>query len=126
MGRGKGRKTAAWSAMPLGLYQYAVAVVHLVLDDLGGPAVVELDFRFHLFVLKAEADGTVAQAFARAAKKGEAAFFCLIGAGALHDLGIEHHGADGGGAAVIPKGDDIFANTDHIGGHAHAGFPVGQ
>ena len=92
-------------------------MVHFVLDDLGGPALVELGAQFHFFVLEADLNGAVAAAFAGAAQQGEAAFFCFVGAGAADDLGVEHHSVR---AAVFPEDDDALAHTDHVGGHTNA------
>ena len=50
------------------LNQNAVAVIRLMLNDLGSPAVIEAGADLHFFVLIANLDGAVAQAFAGAAQ----------------------------------------------------------
>lgn len=71
------------------LDQNAVAVVDLVLDDLGGEAGEGFDSRLHGEILVAHLDGAIARRGARARKR-QAAFFRLVGAGARDDLGIQH------------------------------------
>ena len=98
----------------------AVAVVDLVLDDLGGPAGEGSETGLEFFVLPLDLDGLIALRFP-AAGEGETALLRLVGAGALDDDGVEHDVI----FAVVVKDDDALADADHVGGHAHAAVPVG-
>ena len=101
------------------LDQNAVAVVDLVLDDLGGEAGEGFDSRLYGEILVAHLDGAIARRGARARKR-QAAFFRLVGAGARDDLGIQH----GHVRAAVVEDDDAFELADHVRRHADAGMTM--
>ena len=61
-----------------GLYQYTIAMINLVLDDLRGPAGEGFDPNLELLVLPLHLDGLIALAGAGAAEKGKATLFGVI------------------------------------------------
>ena len=101
--------------------QDAVAVVHLMLDDLGGPAGVGLQPGLEVQILIADLDLLEAFGFPGAAQQGQTALLGFVFPGGGNDLRIQHQGE----ILSVGKDDDPFGHTDHIGGHADTGGPVG-
>ena len=110
----------AVSCLTVNLYQYAVAVVDLVLDDLGGEAGVACRFPYEAGALIFDTDGLVSYGRSGTAEQGETAFLGLIHPRLADDLGIVHHGV----FAVIAERDDALRHADHICRHADAGLTV--
>ena len=65
-------------------------MVHLVLDDLGGEALIGPDPHLEGFVLVLDFDLPEAFALPGTAQEGEATFLCLIGLRGLQDHGVQH------------------------------------
>ena len=97
----------------------ALAVVDLVLDNLGRPAGEGLNPLLEFFVLPADLDGLPPPGSAGAGE-GQAPLLRLIGAGPFHDLRIEHDHI----AALVVEGDDALVHADHVGRHTYAAVPV--
>ena len=102
--------------------QHAVAVVDLVLDDLGRPALKILYPGLEMLRLPPDLDLLVPGAFAGTAQQGQAALFRLVGALLFQNFRVEH----GAVAGSLLKDDDALCNADHIRRHAHTAFPVVQ
>ena len=68
--------------------------------------------------------GLIALALTGAAEKRQASFLGVVCAVLLDDLGIEHHDVRGGSSALVEKGDDVLAHTDHVRRHTYAAFSV--
>jgi len=102
--------------------QDAVAVVDLMLDDLGGPAGEGLDPGLEGLILPADLDLLKPLCFPGAAQQGQTALLSLIVTGGREDLRIQHHQV----AALTVEGNDAFGHADHVGSHADAGIFVGS
>ena len=87
-------------------------MVNLVLDDLCRPAGKGFKARLKLFVLVLHFDRLPPFCFSRAGQR-KAALFCFVWAGLLDNFGVEQHHI----TALVVKGDDALAHTDHIGRH---------
>ena len=109
------------SCLTVNLYQYAVAVVDLVLDDLGGEAGVARGFPCEAVVLIPHADGFVARGRSGTAEQGETAFLGLIHPGFAHDFGIIHYGV----SAVVAESNDTLCHAYHIRRHADTVLSLG-
>ena len=83
-------------------------------------------FRVHLPVqgLILHLDGFISLTLTWAAEKRQTAFLGIVRTILLDDLGVEHHGIRGSPSALVEKGDDALAHTNHIRRHANAGFLV--
>ena len=102
-------------------YQYSVAMVNFVLDDLGRPAGKGFDAGLELLVLPFDFNRLITLAGTRTAKKGQATLLGFVWPGHFDDFRIEHNHI---GSCVI-KGDDPPEHPNHIGSHTHTAFPVG-
>ena len=104
------------------LYQYTVAMVDLVLNDLSSPAGEGFDTSLEFLVLPLDFDGLKPLAGARVAQKGQAALPGIVRTGGFEDLRVEHSHI----CPLIIKDDDPFLYADHIGCHTHTGIFVGS
>lgn len=102
-------------------YKYAVAVVCLVLDYLGGKIRKGLYPHLHILVLVFHLYFLVPFAFSGAAKQGKAALLGVVWVGLLYYFGVEHYHV----FPVTNKADYAFFHAYHIGSHAHAPLLVG-
>ena len=102
------------------LYQYPVAMIDLVLDDLRGKACVGLCFPLKAAVLIFDLDRIIPCGFARRSDERQTALFGLIRRGFRDDLGVVHHGVS---AAVVER-YNTHGFADHIRRHTHAGLTV--
>ena len=101
--------------------QNTVAVVDLMLDDLGGEAGIGLAVRAEGHIPELHLDGLPADRLPGAGE-GKASLLRLIGpAGAVRDDRVQH----GDGEAVQADGDDALMDADHVGGHAQAMVQMG-
>ena len=105
---------------PPGSNQNSLAVVDLVLDELGRPAGEGLEAGLKLLVLILNLDRLPAFGLPGAGE-GETALLCLVGAGFFDDFQVEHYNI----FALVVRDDDPLADTDHIGRYAHTAVLVG-
>ena len=93
-------------------------MIQLMLNDLRRPAgeVFRASLHFHGLIL--HLDGLIALALTGAAEKRQTAFFGVVRAVFLNDLGIEHHRVGRSSSALVEKGDDTLSHADHIRRHA--------
>ena len=87
--------------------QNAVAVVDLMLYDLGGEAGVARRSPCESLILILYADRLVSRAGTGTSQEREAAFLRLISTGPADDLRVIHHRI----FAVVINGDDSFGNA---------------
>ena len=99
-------------------------MIHLVLNDLRRPAGEVFCARLHFQGLILHLDGLVALALTGAAEKRQTAFLGVVCAVLLDDLRIEHNRVRRNSSALVEKGDDALANTNHIRRHADTTFFV--
>lgn len=95
-------------------------MVHLVLDDLGCPALVSLDPGLEIRGLPADLDLLIALTLPGATQQRQAALLCFVGTLSFEDFRIQH----GGVGCPILEYDDVLRHADHICRHAHAAFLV--
>ena len=95
-------------------------MVHLVLDDLGCPALVIFDPGLEIRGLPADLDLLIALTLPGTAQQRQAALLRFVGALSLEDLRIQHGGVGG----PILEYNDILRHTDHVCRHAHAALLV--
>ena len=103
------------------LDQNAIAVVNLVLNNLGCPAGEGFQPGLKGCILVLYLDFLKPLCFPGAAQQGQTALLGFIFTGSIDDFRIQHDHV----SSFAVKGDDAFINTDHIGGHAHTFFLVG-
>ena len=99
-------------------------MIHLMLNDLRRPAGVGFDAGLQFRGLELYLDGLIAFARAWAAEKRQTTFLSVVRAVPLDDFGIEHYGICRSSSALVEKGDDTLAHTDHIRRHANTAFSV--
>ena len=99
-------------------------MIHLMLNDLRCPAGEVFRTRLHFQGLILYLDGFVAFTRARATEKRQTAFLGVVRAVLLDDFGVKHHRICRSSSALIEKGNDALAHTDHIRRHADTAFPV--
>ena len=99
-------------------------MVYFMLNDLRRPTGEVFRARLHFQGLILHLDALITLTLTGAAEKRQTAFLSVVRAVLLDDLGIEHHGVCRSSSAFIEKGNDAFANTDHICRHANTAFPV--
>jgi len=97
-------------------------MVNFVLNDLGRPTFIGFQPGLELRILVTDFDFPVARRFSWPTQQRQTAFFRFVLAGCRQNLRIKHRL----NLSVFKKYDDTLAYTDHIGGHAHAAFPVGK
>lgn len=102
--------------------QNAVAVVDLMLDDLGRPAGEGPDPGLEGLVLPAYLDLLKPPGLPGTAQQRKTALFRFIFPGAAEELRIQHDHI----APLTVEGDDPAGDADHVGGHAHAFFLMGS
>lgn len=95
------------------LYKDAVAVVYLMLDDLGSPAGEILYMGLHRTVLPLDLDSPVAPRPALSLQR-KTALLGEVRTLAVDDDRIEHLAR----RALVVKNNDGFVHADHIGSHA--------
>ena len=103
---------------------FVLAMIHLMLNDLSGPAGEVFRARLHLQGLILHLNGLIALALTWGAKKRQAAFLCVVRAILLDDLGIEHYSICGSSSALVKKSDNALTHTDHICRHTDTAFSV--
>ena len=99
-------------------------MIHFMLNDLRCPAREVFCARLHFQGLILHLDGLIALALARAAEKRQTSFLGVVRAVLLDDFGIEHHRIGRSSSALIEKGDNAFAHTDHIRRHTNTTLSV--
>ena len=100
--------------------QHPITMIHLVLNDLCRPAGEVFRARLHFQGLILYLDGFVAFTRAGADEKRQTTFFGVVRAVLFDDLRVEHYRVCRNSSALVEKGDDALANTDHIRRHADA------
>ena len=93
-------------------------MIHLMLNDLCRPAGEVFRARLHIQSLILHLDGLIALTLTGAAEKRQTAFLGVVCAVLLDDFGVKHHRICRSSSALIEKGDDAFAHTNHIRRHA--------
>ena len=76
-------------------------MIHLVLDNLRGPASVGFDARFHFQGLILHLDCLIALTLARTTEERQTALFGIVRAVLLDYLGVEHHGVPGSSSTLV-------------------------
>ena len=99
-------------------------MIHFMLNNLRSPTCEVLCVSFHLKGLKLYFNCFISLAFAWTAEKRQTAFFSIISAILLDNLGIEHHRVCRSSSALVKKGDNALAHTDHISCHADTTFSM--
>ena len=99
-------------------------MINFMLNDLRRPAGEVFCARLHLQGLILHLDGLIALTLTGAAEKRQTAFLGVIRAILLDDFGVKHHRICRSSSTLIEKGDDAFANTNHISRHANTAFSV--
>ena len=99
-------------------------MIHLMLNDLRGPAGVGLDAGLKFQGLILDLDGFIAFTRTWAAEKRQAAFLGVVRAILLDNFGIEHHRVCRSSSALVKKGDDALTHANHIRCHADTTFSV--
>lgn len=99
-------------------------MIHLMLNDLSGPAGEVFRARLHLQGLILHLNGLIALALTWGAKKRQAAFLCVVRAILLDDFRVKHHRVGRNSSALIKKRDDAFFRANHIRRHTDTAFSV--
>ena len=99
-------------------------MIHLMLNDLRRPAGEGFRACLHFQGLILHLDGLITLALTWTAEKRQTSFLGVVRAVLLDDLGIEHHRIRRNSSALIEKGDDALAHTNHIRRHADTAFSV--
>lgn len=99
-------------------------MINFMLNDLRRPADEVLRACLHIQGLILHLDSLISLTLTWPAEKRQAAFLGVVRTVLLDNLGIEHHRVGRSSSALIEKGDDALANTDHIRRHSDTAFSV--